>query len=435
VAYTLTITGIGPSPYVFQVQPEFERGITYERDETPTPPVTISEIEQWTLHNAQYVSNTQGSITDDFEALRTILSSRATPIASVVFARDGTPVFQLTTTTHKGGLYARSIAPDHGPGAWAARWKGTIVIVGVRLIDDGSGVIQITKEINTSYDASGLATVRTSGFIRTVPGTSATTKAQAQAIASPGPTFGLITYGPGGSGNVSTLDSPSDTKARYESTWKEAGTPLPAGVNEWLYVQETTTTVEGDVVHLQAEGRGPSMGPIQTAVRAKKPTAGLQDWQEKQDNTAIAFGGSGAVEKTNAASQARTGSSKLASWRIEISIRGEKPTSTERDITVYKVSGSLPYFVETPRDAITVTERIVARLRGPWKDLSDFAADSLVAQQAALKKLPGSTSSSGPTLEKAALDSAGDLWRYEITRVFISQEVSAADVIQYAKEQ
>lgn len=435
MAYFLVIDN-GVTPYTFQVQPEFERGLSYERDETPTPPITVAEIETWTLHNAQFVDASQGNITTDFEALRTLLSGRQQAITSVTFKRDATPVFTLSTTVHKGGLFARSIAPDHGPGQWASRWKGTVIVVGIRLIDDGAGVVQQTKEVSTTYDSSGLATVRTSGFIRTVPGISATDKATAIAIASPGPSFGLVTSGPGGSGNVTTLDEPSDTKARYEATWKESGQVLPAGVNEWLYVVETTTTPEGDVARYQADGKGPSIGTIQTAVRAKKPTTGLQDWQENQDNTAIRFSGQGTTELPNAASKARTGSSKLISWRLEIGINGASPVAKERDIASWKVSGSTPFFVQMPRAEITIQERIIARLRGPWKDISDFDSDSILAgKNAALNLMPGQTRSQGPILEKAALDPAGDLWRFEIMRVFMTDQLTPGDVLILAKNQ
>ncbi|HVY62224.1 MAG TPA: hypothetical protein VHF22_11260, partial [Planctomycetota bacterium] len=127
MAYTLEIN---PGPYSFDVEPEFDRAFDYEYNEDVTPPILTAELETWHLKNAVF-RGAPGAVTEDFEALRGILGSRLTPVSSVVFKRDGTPVWTLAPN---GGLLVKGFSSRHEPGHWAGYWKGDVTVLGRRLL-------------------------------------------------------------------------------------------------------------------------------------------------------------------------------------------------------------------------------------------------------------------------------------------------------------
>jgi hypothetical protein len=228
--YTLQI-----GAYTFQVQPELERSFDYEYNEELTPPVPVAELETWHLRNATFVGS-ESDVTTDFESLRELLGSRSAQITSAVFARDSVAVWTLSGN---GGMLVRGFASKPAPGLWATFWQGDITILARHLLADGSGIVKLAKRLSYTYDSAGLAIVKLSGSLSTVPGTSAQAAARNLALASPGANYGLLTAGPNGQPNVEVLDPDTDTRATWESTWKQSGITLPAGTNEFIRTIET----------------------------------------------------------------------------------------------------------------------------------------------------------------------------------------------------
>jgi hypothetical protein len=306
-------------------------------------------------------------------------------------------------------------------------------VVGRKLLDDGSGIVTIEKEVGFSYDPAGLATIRQSGTLTTVPGTSAEAKARSQAVASPGAAFGLETAGPE-SVNVRVLDA-TDTKASFETTWREHGVSLPAGVNDFSLVEETIESPEGSTTTIRVRGRGPSQGQLKTAIQAKKPSQALADARETEDKTGLAREATYVQRRPNALSQERTGFSKLVYHRREITVEGADPEGDERDLTVDLVPGFEPVFTKNPVGAKTITERVVARLRGTWNSLAEFKLEPRARSLEGAHPQPGATRRGGPVLEEIGLTRDADLWRAEVAYSFVAARVDPAAVAELGKEQ
>jgi len=432
VAYTLEI--VGAATYTFQVQPLFKPRFDYEYDEQRTPPPLVAEIETWLLEGAVY-TGTDSAVTADLENLRAILGNRAAPITSARFKNGAATVREINTATHRGGLFVRSLDPtaQAGDGAWANHWAGDLVVYGRRLFADGDGIVKLQKELAYNYDSAGLATVTQRGSVTTIPGTSAEATARSQALASPGASYGLLTAGPNDEPNVARLD-PDDTSASFESVWKQRGVSLPAGVNEYDLVVETVDGPDGEVVTTTVRAKGPTPSSLRTAVRAKKPTAALAGAQESEDKAGVEWTAAYVQRRPSATTHARTGSSKIVYRRLEYSIEGEDE-GQDRDDTVDLVPGYLPHFTSNPRGAKTVTERIVARVRGSWKSLEDFSLGSKARNVGELRPQPGRTRGIPPVLEEQGLTRDADLWRAEAEYVFLARSVDPNQIAELAKGQ
>src|SRR4051812_44089744 len=194
MAYTLEVKQGSTVAYSFNVQPEFDRLFDYEQNEELNPPVLTAELETWHLKNAVFVG-VESDVTTDFETLRGVLGSRLTPVTSVVFKRDGAPVWTLAPN---GGVLIKGFGSKVEPGHWKGFWKGDLTVLGRKLLADANGIVRLAKKLSYAYDSAGLAVVKLSGSLSTVPGTSAEAKARAQALTSPGADYGLLTHGPNG---------------------------------------------------------------------------------------------------------------------------------------------------------------------------------------------------------------------------------------------
>jgi len=432
MAYTLEI--VGASTYTFQVQPRFKPRFDYEYDEGRTPPPLVAEIETWLLEGATYVG-VDSAVTTNLEDLRAILGNRAAPVTAAKFKRDGNVVRELNTTSHRGGLFMRTLDPtaQAGDGAWATHWSGDLVVYGRRLFADSDGIVKLTKEVSYSYDAAGRATITQRGSVTTVPGTSAEAKAREQTLAQPGAAFGHQTAGPSDEPNVAVTD-PDDTSATFESTWREHGISLPAGVNDYVLTVETADVPgEGEVVTTTVRAKGPTPSQLKTAVRGKRPSTALAGAQEAEDKTGVEWSATYTQRRPSVATQDRTGSSKIVYRRYEYSMEGQDE-GEDRDDTVDLVPGFAPHFTSNPRGAKVVTERIVSRVRGRWEGIDDFGLQSK-ARGGDLRPQPGRTSRVGPVLEEQGLTRDADLWRAEVAYVFLARSVDVTGIAELAKAQ
>lgn len=435
MAHTLEITN-GVDTYTFDVQPRFKPSFDWERNEAVNPPVTVVEIESWVLEGAVF-RGTEAAVGANFEQLRALIGSR-TPITSAKFKRDASVERELSTTTHKGGVFARGLEPADQPGMWASHWQGTVVIYGRKFLPDGDNIVTIEKELSYTYDSSGLSTVKSSGTLTTVPGTSARTKAEAQALASPGAAFGALNHTSADLPSVVVLDPDTDTRARWESTWREHGESLPSGANEWSHGRQLEHVPgEGEVETIEVRAKGPTLTSLRTAVRQKKPAAGLVRHSESEDKTALEYSGTFVVERSNTDTAARTGSQQVFYWRHEIAVDGATPADEdERDVSVELIPGYEAAFTLMPRDAIRVTEKITSRIRGVWSSRADFMIDpQLRGKIEGLRFQPGGARISAPILEKQGLTTDADVWRVEATYVYVGTSLDLDQVFAIAKEQ
>jgi len=433
MAYTLELTD-GSSTYTFQVQPLYKPRFDYELDEGRTPPTVVAEIETWLLRGAVFMSASQAAITDDVETLRALIGKRAS-ITSAKFKRDAAIVRELSLATHKGGVFVREFDPsDSESGLWATHWRGNLVVFGRRLFADGDGIVKLSKEVAYTYDSSGLATVTQRATLTTIPGTSAEAKARAQALASPGAAFGHQTAGPSDEPNVAVLD-PEDTSASFESTWREHGLSLPAGVNEYSLSVETVDTPEGEIVTTTVRAKGPTSNQLKTAVRARKPATALGGAQEVEDKAGLEWAATYVQRRPSAASANRTGSSRIVFRRYEYEVEGDwSDRQEDRDNLVDLVPGFEPHFTRLPRGVSTVVERVVARVRGTWEGFTDFGLDSRLRGKADFRYQPGRTRTTPPVLEEAGLTRDADLWRAEASYTFLSANVDLDAIVTDLKK-
>lgn len=440
MAYTIEITD-GSTTYTLGTSPNvggrFLPSFSYEENRSRQPPVRTVEIETWVLDEVTYIG-ADAAATGDFETLRAILAARSSP-TSVKFKRDSTTVREINTTTHKGGVFAQALEVKDNPGLWATHWQGRIVVYGRRLFADGANIVHFEREaLAYSYDAAGLAIVTSRGKLTTIPGTSAETQARAQALTSPGATYGLVTQGPSGEPNVTVLDE-TDTSASWESIWKQHGESLPAGVNEWVKVVETTDVPgEGEIETTTVRAKGPTMSSLRTAVRARRPSAEVVSVSEHEDVTGRAFSATYVTKRPNESSAERTREAKIVSRRVEVAVEGLTPKDDdERDLAVDLIPGYEAAFTKMPRSPIRVIERIVARLRGVWAQVADFRLEPVLRSAGidGLRFLPGEARIGVPALEEQALDRDGDLWRAEATYVYLATRIELSALSEHVRDQ
>lgn len=435
--YTVEISD-GTGTYTFDAgkQPHFRPRYDWEYNEQSGTPHLTARIETWTLEDA-HVTGSASAVTSDLSALLARIGSRATPVQTVTFKRDGSAVYTLDRAgAHKGGLMVRSLEPARGgAGQWATHWKGTLVVVGRALLDDGSGVVTIREEQSYDYDASGLAVVSLRGSLKTVPGTSAEEKARARALSSPGDDYGLQTAGPnGGEPSVRVIDPDSDTEATYESTWRQHGVTLPAGVHDYSLVVETVDEPGvGEVVTTSIRTKGPNKEQLKEAVKQKKPSQALAAASESEDQTAIERGAQFVTKRSSASTAARTGSSLVVWRRVEYHVTGANEVGGERDHMVDPIPGFPPYFTKEARRAKRVTETIRSRVRGKWASLADFKLEPKAKALADLKLQPGSCEMTPPRLEEQALTPDADLWQAEASYAYLAASVDPAKLAEIVK--
>lgn len=412
MAYTVVITS-ALGTYNFDVQPKFKPKYDNEIDTSRVPAMLTGRTETWVLEGAVYRSATQSSVTGDLASLKSITGAALTSIA---FKRDGTTVFEMTTSTHVGGIFAQTVEVSGDDGEFATFWRGSLVVWGREVFPTagggGSGLSSLEEQTEYSYDAAGLARVTLRGTLSTLPGTSAEGKARERALESPGAAFGYITQGSDDGPSVTILDA-TDTKASWESTWQEHGESLPTGVNEWSRQFSTTTAADGGSTRsTTVRAKGPTIARLRTAVRAERPSTGLISYEETEDPAKL--------EVSASYSEAR--STGLVLSRLEIDVQGADP-GEDRDDTIYPIPGYLPFFVAQARGAITITERLTSQVRGAPAGIAPFALGSVIKGSLGFRFQPGRSSSTAPRLVTRGVDPAGDLWEASATYVHLAAAI------------
>jgi len=421
VAYTVVIAAVSGN-YSFDVQPMLRPSYSYEENRAVVPYVRTAEIETWTLDGAAYRSTAQADITDDFDALRDLVASRSNPIASVTFYRDSTPVRSISTSTHKGGVFAQALTVDGSPGLWATHWKGTLVVYGRRLLGDGDNIVEMARSLEYRGDPSGLLTITSRGTLSTIPGTSARAKALAAALtdAPTGAAYGLMDGDENGEPTASSLDA-TDTRASWSATWQEHGESLPAGVNAWTHrVRTTEDPKDGRRTIISVSARGPAIAPLRTAVRALKPSEGLENFEEDEDPVGLSFAATYTTRQASREPDAEV-SAGLFYRRMEVEIQGVAHGS-DRDSTVFLVPGYTPWLVPKPRQPIVITERLVAKFRGSPSGPSAFGIGSRVKELTGVVFQPGASRAPTVRLEDPGLRASARVWSAEATYVYFAEE-------------
>lgn len=437
MAYTIEITD-GSATYTFQnaagsqAAPKFRPTFEYEYDDGRVPAPLVGEIETWVLEDAVFVHATQANITSDLETLRAILGDRGSPVSSVKFKRDGSTVREINASTHQGGVYVRELdAGRDTPGQFATHWSGSLVVWGRRLFADSDSIVHFRREVSYSYDAAGLATVTQRGELSTAPGVSAEAKAiEFGALESPGGAYGHATAGPDDGPSVSVLDD-TDTRASFESTWKEHGESLPAGVNEWEHRVETMKDPGEETITVSVRAKGPTSSQLRSAVRARKPSTGdVAESRESEDRTGLEWTATYTRRRPNA--DRNTG--KVIRRRFEYDLDGDQPEDA-RDDVVDLVPGHEPHFTRMPRQPVTITERAVAWIRGSeWSNVADFGVGSLARDREGFRYQPGRSRRPVVVREEEGVDRGADLWRAEATYVFLSSsQVDPDSLVDLAK--
>lgn len=435
MAYTVDITN-GTTTYTFQVTPRFRPRFDYEYNESAVPPVLLAEIETWTLEGGTYVSATQANVTSDLESLRALLGSRATPVTSVKFKRDGSTVRELNTTSHAGGIMVRSLETAGGDGEWAGYWSGTLVVYGRRLFtaEVGAGGVAVRYErvLEYTYDAAGLATATSRGEVTTGTSTSAEAVARAQALTSPGADYGLLTQGPNGEPSIRVLDA-TDTRASWESTWKQHGVALPAGVNEWSKVEEVSEDPDnGRVTYVSVSAKGPTFAQVLTAVRSQRPE-GTRRYTETSDRTTRSA--SARYEVPAASAEKPDPEPGIVFRRVTIRATGLPVKKEDRDVTVYPIPGYAPVFVARPRPHVTITESVTTQYLGTPGSIDAMGLASRLAEKTGLYAQPSQGEAPALALREKGLSRRSDRWEGTATYVYMAAAATPEELFTVVKEQ
>lgn len=362
MAYTLEITN-GTTTYSFDVQPIWKPRLEYLFNETLVPAELTAEIETWELVGAVYRNATPASVTSDFATLSTLLSNRSDPVDSVKFKSGSTTIRELNTTTH-AALMVTAVDSDPGPdgaGHWTNHWRGSITIVGKKLIHS-SNIVKLERRYTYSYDDAGLLTQTLEGRIETMPGTSAKTQAEAQADASLGAAFIFET---GGDSNIEVRveNAPEDTIATFRQVQREIGLTVPATATSYRLAVETAEIADGKITTIQVSARGTSVASARTAVRAQKPGTSFLRQQETEDRDGLGFRATYTKREPRTATVSRYGLARVCSMRRAFEFIGGGQDAIEDPIPGYKTFVTLaPWRWLTVRESVRVTAVNVATL-------------------------------------------------------------------------
>ena len=116
MAYTVVITTSGGS-YTFDVTPTFKPKYDNEIDTSRAPAIITGQVETWVLEGAVYRNASQSSVTGDLSSLTALMDDT---VASVAFKRDSSTVFEMTSSTHVGGVFLASLEVSGEPGEFVS---------------------------------------------------------------------------------------------------------------------------------------------------------------------------------------------------------------------------------------------------------------------------------------------------------------------------
>lgn len=357
MAYSVEITN-GAATFTFDVEPSFKPDYSYEWDNSKSPAELTAIVETWLLEDAT-TTGVASDVTDHLQTLLTLAENVSQPVNSVKFKRDGNTVFEMNTTTHRSVQF-HTIKPKVGPGTWQNHLQYDVVIVGRKDTPDGSGIVKLEMEKSYEADAAGLLKVSVRGKVRTSPGTSAKTQAEAQALASPGAAFGIVTQGDGDSGvNVVVMDHPDDTEASFESTYQEFGVSLPTGVEEYELTEEVSFSPEGKTTTITVKARGSSNTNATSAVNAQEPDQGLSSKRVTTDQARLGVSGTFTKHEVTDEQKSRYAQANILLVTISLSVTGGGRRKVTR-----AVPGFFPVAFVTPLQPVRVTENVTVRSIG-----------------------------------------------------------------------
>lgn len=227
--------------YAFDTAPFVVPDHSYEYD-LSLPPRLVAIDKLWTLEGVLY-GNDAAALSTAWEALKAKIEDLKNYPDGIELLGDGT-VFESISV--KGGYddwrIERLVSPKTDL-QWRGELRFTLKILGRRRIPGlTSPITKFTQTETWAYDEAGLLTRTLAGELEVASG-SATAQARTLGLKVPDNTFGVVTNGPEGV-DVERLD-PADLKARYTSTIKQSGTPLPDGCAPNFTVDVETSVQNG----------------------------------------------------------------------------------------------------------------------------------------------------------------------------------------------
>jgi len=334
--------------YEFAITPLVEPSITAIVDQMEN--TVLGYRETWTVKGS-VTAATQALLITAYEALLAAIDARPT----YVKFEDGSSnvIDKIDAATHDAGPFVEISglsSPTGGAGWFTNHFSFTMKVSGDRYLD--AVTRQLSYSIRYAYDDAQLLTKTKSGTIRTAPGTSAQTKAEAQAWSGLASTY-VLANGP--KGEIEVLDT-ADTQARFNFVAREIGKAVPAGLTS--YEERTEESKRGGEVRTvkTVRGRGTSTATVKAALLLKKPGGDVASQTVRIDET------SRSVEIIFETREPESGD--LILWRETVTITGgNKPrifTPLTGDLKPFAHTGRLrPVRIEEAGTIVSKKEPIL----------------------------------------------------------------------------
>ncbi|HZV02575.1 MAG TPA: hypothetical protein VFF73_38065 [Planctomycetota bacterium] len=227
--------------YAFDTAPFVVPDHTYEYD-LSLPPRLIAIDKLWTLEGVLY-GNGAAAVSAAWDALKAKIEDPKNYPDGIELVRDGTVFESISVAGGYDDWRIQRLASPKTDLQWRGELRFTLKILGRRRIPGlTSPITKFTQTETWAYDEAGLLTRTLAGELEVASG-SATAQARTFGLKVPDNTFGVVTNGPEGV-DVERLD-PADLKARYTSTIKQSGTPLPDGCAPNFTVDVETSVQNG----------------------------------------------------------------------------------------------------------------------------------------------------------------------------------------------
>lgn len=235
MSYTVQLMRGGSPSFVFaSPTPFLAPKYTHEFDDLEPP--TLCMIHRvWTIQGR--LKGAEAAVAAAWNALLDSLETVATYPTSAQLLQGAAIVQVISGDSFKIEAYEAAKSDL----AWRGELRFTVKITATQ--KKNTPIAKLTQHESWSYDEAGLLTQRLVGEVVTPSGTSAIAQTDDLGLDLPGPTFGFVTAGPNGV-DYEQVDR-ADTIARFTSTIRQVGLPLPSGVGPSFKVGRSTSTSDG----------------------------------------------------------------------------------------------------------------------------------------------------------------------------------------------
>jgi hypothetical protein len=395
MTFTVRFVKAGAEHYAFESAPFVAPDHVYEYD-LSIPPHLVAIVKTWTLEGVLY-GRGGTAVAAAFDALNAKIEDPRNYPDGIELLKDGVSLESISVASGYDDWRIDRLSSPQTDLQWRGELRFTIKVTARRRIPGlTSPVTKFTQTETFTYDEAGLLTRTLAGELEVANG-SAVAQARTLGLKLPGNTFGFVSNGPEGV-DVERLD-PQDLKARYSSTIKESGTPLPDGCAPNFTLEVETQTRDGVQVtttRVHAAGTG-----ALAAVQSHLAPGRLHEAVSQDANARTA---QGVFVETKAAQ----GDQVLKLHRFSVS-GGKQPIAFTR-----RTGGRPPADHLLPFTPVTVIEAIEVVTWGKPATLSI----KLPSPVAGLAEDRDAWHLVGPERTAIGKDDSADEWTTHVTRVY-----------------